>query len=167
MKKLLAVLLCSVAFSVALSAQVQGNVTAQGGSISDLNSKALFLPLSPATFFSPAACCSGPFAVTGTVTLCTPVLTSGTLAAGATFGAGGSFIVQIPSQSVAYNGTIAAGAQWTKITLANGTKSYTLSGTATDIATGETSAFVLQTNNNGLGNFAVTIGVTSIAISLN
>lgn len=167
MKKLSVVLLFFVLLPVVLAAQVAGNVTAQGGAISDLNSKALSLPLSPATFFNPAACCSGPVPVTGTVTLSTPVLTSGTLAAGATFGAGGAFIVQIPGQSVAYNGTIAAGAIWNKITLANGTKYYTLTGSATDVVTGETSNFVLQTNNNGTANFAVTLGVSSINISLN
>src|SRR5580704_2510604 len=153
MKKLTIVLLFAL-LPAALLAQMPGNVTAQGGAISDLNSKALSLPLSPATFFNPVACCSGPVPVTGTVTLSTPVLTSGTLAAGATFGAGGAFIVQIPGQSVAYNGTIAAGAQWTKITLANGTKVYTLTGAATDVVTGETSNFVLQTVNNGTPNFA-------------
>lgn len=164
MKKLLMLVLFSL-LPVALVAQ--GSVNAQGGAISDLNSKALFVPLSPATFFNLAACCSGPVAVTGTVTISTSVLTSGSLGAGATFGAGGAFIVQIPSQSIAYNGTIAAGAVWTRIVLANGTKQYSLSGSATDVVTGEISNFVLLTNNNGAGNFAVTLGVSSINISLN
>jgi hypothetical protein len=161
MKTLLAVALF---FALSFNMAAQTQVSAQGGAISDLNSKALSLPLSPAI----AVYTGGSLILTsGTVLISTPVFSSGTLAAGATFGAGGAFIVQIPSQSIAYNATIAAGAQWTKITLANGTHQYTLTGSATDIVTGETSNFVLLTNNVGLGNFAVTAGVYSINISLN
>lgn len=144
-------------------AGAQNYVTAQGGAISDLNSKALSLPLCPVTFLNIG---SGPAPAAGTVTLSTAVFSSGTLAAGATFPAGGTFIVQIPASSITYNGVI-TGATWTQSVLANGTKTYTLSGTATDIVTGETSSFTLLTANNGKANFAVTLSVQTISIALN
>jgi len=103
---------------------------------------------------------------TGSVSIQTPALSSGTLAAGATFGAGGSFIVQITSVPQIFNGTFNS-ATWTKGVNANGTHFYVLSGTVTDVVTGETGAFNLVTNSIGTGNFNTVISVSYISIVMN
>lgn len=155
-----------VAFLLAVSALGFGQsyVTSTGGSITSAGDKtALTVPVSQAIAFDDGVTLT---TVTGIVTIQTPLLATGTLAAGGTLTAGGSFIVQIASQNIAFNGRLTSGT-WGKVVLANGTKYYVLSGSVTDIATGETGAFVLQTANIGSGNFNVTASIDSISIVLN
>jgi hypothetical protein len=144
----------------------QTYVTAQGGALtSGYGNKSLFTVNAPVTFADISGTISP---AVGSVSLQTPVLSSGALADNATFGAGGSFIVQISSPSaITYNGVFQSGAAWTKQTLANGTHSYTLAGSLTDVVTGETATFVLQTQNIGTGNFDTVVGISYISIALN
>ncbi len=69
----------------------------------------------------------------GGVTFSTAGMSGGNLQQGATFGAGGSFIISgngsngIPNGAI-FNGSFTGPVSWTLITLANGTHNYTLSG---------------------------------------
>jgi hypothetical protein len=69
----------------------------------------------------------------GGITFSTAGLTSGNLQMGATFDAGGSFIVTgngtggIPNGQI-FSGTFTGPVSWTLVTLANGTHNYMLSG---------------------------------------
>jgi hypothetical protein len=72
----------------------------------------------------------------GSVSFSTGMLMSGNLQMGATFMAGGTFVVDgngtngIPSGTL-FNGTFSGPVSWTLVTLANGTHNYTLSGSVT------------------------------------
>src|SRR5208282_309521 len=88
-------LLCSVG----LVAQTPAAVNSAGGAVVGISSKALLVPLSPVVATVVGGVLSNP---SGTVLISTPVIASGNVADGATFGAGGAFIVQIPSQSISY-----------------------------------------------------------------
>jgi hypothetical protein len=69
----------------------------------------------------------------GSVSFTTGALTSGSLKMGGTFAAGGSFSIVgngvngVPN-GVIFTGTFSGPAQWTLVTLANGTNNYTLTG---------------------------------------
>jgi PEP-CTERM motif len=64
----------------------------------------------------------------GGVYFTTGALTSGSLASGATFAAGGSFTIS-GTNGVIFNGSFSSPVTWTMWTLANGTHGYTLEGT--------------------------------------
>ena len=97
----------------------------------------------------------------GNITFSTAGLISGNLQMGATFDAGGSFVINGSGSSGIPNGAIFTGSfsgpvTWTLITLANGTHNYTLSGTVTGTwYTGVTvdGATVQLTINTGKGFF--------------
>jgi hypothetical protein len=159
MKKLFGVVCILLLSAIAMA---QTDATGAGGSLASGFSNKALSGTSVIAFYnngdvSPAM---------GTVNIQTPALASGTLSAGGTFAAGGSFIVQITSVPQTFNGTFNS-ATWSKITLANGTHSYTLTGTLTDVVTGETGAFVLLTNNIGSGNFNAVISISSFSVSMN
>jgi len=104
----------------------------------------------------------------GTVEFSTAALSSGSLAMGGTFGAGGTFMVTsngtggLPA-GVIFNGSFTGPVSWTLTTLANGTHNYMLSGALSGTwYTGATvfGATVQLTINTGKGFFA---GATQIS----
>jgi hypothetical protein len=103
----------------------------------------------------------------GTVEFSTGALSGGSLTMGGTFAAGGSFTVTgngtngIPSGTL-FSGSFSGPVSWALVTLANGTHSYTLTGTLTGTAEGASVAGVTVqlTINTGKGFFS---GSTLIA----
>lgn len=111
----------------------------------------------------------------GSVSFTTGALTSGDLQMGATFAAGGTFVITgngsngIPNEAL-FTGTFSGPVTWTLVTLANGTHNYTLSGSLTGVwYTGATvnGATVQLTINTGKGFFngstTISSGDTNIA----
>ena len=96
----------------------------------------------------------------GTVTFSTGALSSGSLTMGGTFAAGGTFTVTgngtngVPSGTL-FTGSFSGPSTWALVTLANGTHSYTLTGTLTGTADGASVAGVTVqlTINTGVGYF--------------
>jgi hypothetical protein len=105
----------------------------------------------------------------GTLTFSTAGLSSGNLQQGASFSAGGSFVITGNGSNGIHNGTIFNGSfsgpvTWTLVTLANGTHNYTLSGALTGMwYTGATvnGATVQLTINTGKGFFNGTTMISS------
>lgn len=103
----------------------------------------------------------------GTVTFSTGGLSTGSLTMGGTFDAGGAFTVTgngtngVPSGTL-FSGSFSGPSSWALVTLANGTHSYTLTGTLTGTADGASVAGVTVqlTINTGVGYFN---GSTTIA----
>ena len=86
----------------------------------------------------------------GGVYFTTGALTTGSLASGATFAAGGSFKIS-GTNGVIFNGSFSSPVTWTLITLANGMHAYTLQGA---ISGGGMNAATIQlTVNTGKGFF--------------
>ncbi len=100
----------------------------------------------------------------GSVAFSTGALTGGSLQMGATFAAGGSFVITgTGSYGVLFNGSFSGPVTWTLVTLANGTHNYTLTGSLTGTwYTGATvqGATVQLTINTGKGFFN---GMTTIS----
>lgn len=96
----------------------------------------------------------------GTVTFSTGALSTGSLTMGGTFAAGGSFTVTgngtngVPSGTL-FSGSFSGPSSWALVTLANGTHSYTLTGTLMGTADGASVAGVTVqlTINTGVGYF--------------
>ena len=96
----------------------------------------------------------------GTVTFSTGALNGGSLTMGGTFAAGGTFTVTgngtngVPSGTL-FSGSFSGPSTWALVTLANGTHSYTLTGTLTGTADGAPVAGVTVqlTINTGVGYF--------------
>jgi hypothetical protein len=114
----------------------------------------------------------------GSVSFSTGSLTSGNLQMGATFAAGGSFVIDgngtngLPSGAI-FTGTFSGPVTWTLVTLANGTHNYTLSGSLTGTwYNGATvsGATVQLTINTGKGFFngsaLIASGDTNISTSV-
>jgi len=102
----------------------------------------------------------------GMVSFVTPALSTGTLAAGGTFEAGGAFSVSVPGIPLTYLATFVAGGTWQQLTLANGSHYYQLSANLLD-GSGNTGAVVLQTSNVGTGDFVAPVTVASISMVVN
>jgi fibronectin-binding autotransporter adhesin len=64
----------------------------------------------------------------GTVSFSTGALTGGNLQMGATFAAGGTFVIDSTADGTLFTGSFSGPVTWTLVTLANGTHNYTLSG---------------------------------------
>lgn len=96
----------------------------------------------------------------GTVAFSTGALSSGSLTMGGTFAAGGSFTVTgngtngVPSGTL-FSGSFSGPATWSLVSVANGTHSYTLTGTLTGTADGVSvsGVSVQLTINTGKGFF--------------
>ena len=109
----------------------------------------------------------------GTLSFTTGALTSGNIQTGATFAAGGSFVITGNGSDGLPNGTIFSGTftgtgeTWTMVTLANGTHNYTLTGTlsGTEWVNGQAinvnGATVQLTINTGKGYFNGTTKISS------
>jgi hypothetical protein len=105
----------------------------------------------------------------GSVSFTTGLLTSGSLANGGTFAAGGTLTITGNGMNGAPSGTIFTGtftgATWTLVTHTDGTHSYTFTGDLTGttasgfVSTGSTT--VQLTVNTGLGFFNGAVGVSS------
>jgi hypothetical protein len=135
MKKLLLFLL------FALSLNAQTNLQSQGGIISS-SGKILSVPSSLITsIVQNDTLTTGNL---GAVNLVMPAFASGNLQDGGTFAAGGLVVVTAPDFEIAFVGTFAAGAQWTLVTLANGTHYYVLQNAI--LIGGNGGALVLQTS---------------------
>lgn len=111
----------------------------------------------------------------GSMDFTTGALTSGSLASGGTFAAGGSFTITGNGSNGIQNGVIFSGSfsgpvTWTLITLSNGTHNYTLTGTLTGSLNGFTTngVTVQLTINTGTGFFngssSVSSGDTNIVV---
>ena len=87
----------------------------------------------------------------GGVYFTTGALTSGSLAGGATFAAGGSFTIS-GTNGVIFNGSFSSPVTWTLITLANGMHEYTLQGAIS--GGGMNGATAQLTLNTGKGFFS-------------
>jgi hypothetical protein len=100
----------------------------------------------------------------GSVSFTTGMFTSGDAQMGGTLMAGGTFTITGNGTNGVPNGTIFSGtftsAQWTLVTLANGTHNYTLSGAIAD-SSGHVGATTQITVNTGKGFFNGTVGLSS------
>lgn len=112
----------------------------------------------------------------GSVTFSTGALTSGSLAMGGTFAAGGSFTITgngsngIPNGTL-FSGTFSSPVSWQLVTLANGTHNYILTGvmTGTTMSGFSTNGVTVQlTINTGKGFFngstQISSGDTNIVV---
>ena len=165
---LLAVLLPSLAFA---SSEI--SLVNSGGTLSGTNSG---MSLTGSTLISVTGLNGGGLITgnLGTVSFSTGSLVSGSLQMGGTFAAGGTFSVVGNGTNGIPNGTIFSGAfsspvTWSLVTLANGTHSYTLTGTLSgSMGTGfSTNGVTVQlTINTGKGFFngstTISSGDTSI-----
>lgn len=111
----------------------------------------------------------------GSMDFTTGALTSGSLASGGTFAAGGSFTITGNGSNgiqngVIFSGTFSGPVTWTLVTLSNGTHNYTLTGTLTGSLNGFTTngVTVQLTINTGTGFFngssSVSSGDTNIVV---
>lgn len=175
MKRILWVLLLTLALPMAAFAGSQVDFTNSGGTLSGSNSG---LSLTGSELIAVNGLTGG--LVTGdlgTVTFSTGALTSGSLQMGGTFMSGGSFVITgngtngIPNTTI-FNGSFTgSGVSWTLVTLANGTHNYTLSGTLSGTwwngATVQ-GATVQLTINTGKGFFngstSISSGDTNIVV---
>ncbi len=100
----------------------------------------------------------------GSVSFTTGAFTSGNAQMGGALAAGGTFTIMgngtngVPS-GVLFSGSFTS-AQWTLVTLANGTHNYTLTGAIAD-STGRVGATTQITVNTGKGFFNGTVGLSS------
>lgn len=102
----------------------------------------------------------------GTVSFVTPGLSSGTIAAGGIFEAGGAFTVSVPGISFTYLAKFVAGGTWVREGLANGSHFYELTANLVD-ANGVTGVVEMQTSSVGTGNFEAPVMVARVAMVVN
>lgn len=167
MKRMLWLLLLTLALPVAAFANTSVDFTNGGGTLSGSSAG---LSLSGSTLIAVNGL-GGMGLITGnlgSITYSTGMLTGGDLQMGATFAAGGSFVITgngtngIPNGAI-FTGSFSGPVTWTLVTLANGTHNYTLTGSLTGMwFTGQTvnGATVQLTINTGKGFFN---GSTSIS----
>lgn len=131
MKRIVWLFLLALALPMAAFAHNSVDFTNVGGTLSSMNGG---LALTGSTLAVVGS--GGSILATGnlgTLTFSTAGLTSGNLQMGATFGAGGTFVITGNASNPLSSGTIFTGTfsgpvTWTLVTLANGTHNYTLSG---------------------------------------
>lgn len=161
MKRILWLLLLTMALPMAAFASSSVDFTNSGGTLSGSSEG---LTLSGSTLIAVNGL-GGMGLITGTnlgsVTFSTGALTSGSLQMGGTFAAGGSFEIMgngsngLPD-GVLFNGSFNGPVTWTLVTLANGTHNYTLTGSLSGTwYNGQTvnGATVQLTINTGKGYF--------------
>jgi hypothetical protein len=175
MKRILWLVLLVMALPLAAFASNQVDFTNSGGTLSGGSSG---LSLSGSTLiavngFDSLGLVTGNL---GSLTFSTGALTSGSLTTGATFAAGGSFMIVGNGTSGLPNGTIFSGSfdspvTWTLVTLANGTHNYTLTGSISGTWIGGSTvsgATVQLTINTGTsffdGSTMISSGDTNIVV---
>jgi len=161
MKRVLWLLLLTLALPVAAFANSSVDFTNSGGTLSGSSDG---LSLSGSTLIAVNGLGGGGL-ITGTnlgsVSFSTGALMSGSLQMGGTFWSGGTFQIMgngsngIPN-GVMFNGSFSSNVTWTLVTLANGTHNYTLTGSLTGTWMGGATvdgATVQLTINTGKGFF--------------
>ena len=176
MRRMLLLVLLALALPMAAFASSSVDFTNSGGTLSGSSTG---LSLSGSTLIAVNGLGSLVTGNLGTLTFSTASMVSGgSLQMGATFNAGGSFIVMsngsagLPSGTL-FNGTFSGPVTWTLVTLANGTHNYTLMGSLTGTwYTGATvdGATVQLTINTGKGFFngstLISSGDTNVATTV-
>ena len=173
MRRIVLLFLLALALPMAAFAHNSVDFTNAGGTLSGSSAG---MSLSSSTLI---ALGNGSSIITGnlgTLTFSTVGLISGNLQQGATFDAGGTFVITGNGTNgihngVIFNGTFSGPVTWTLVTLSNGTHNYTLSGALTGTwFTGSTvnGATVQLTINTGKGFFngstTISSGDTNIVV---
>ena len=175
-KKLILLVVLALALPMAAFASSGVDFTNSGGTLSGTNSG---LSLSGSVLVAVNGLNGGGLITgsnLGSVTFTTGALTSGSLAMGGTFAAGGSFTITgngsngIPNGTL-FNGTFSSPVSWQLVTLANGTHNYILTGvmTGTTMSGFSTNGVTVQlTINTGKGFFngstQISSGDTNIVV---
>lgn len=166
MKRIVWLFLLALALPMAAFAHNSVDFTNAGGSLSG-NSTGLTLSGSELIAMNAGTMITGNL---GTLTFSTGSMQAGgSLQMGATFNAGGSFVITGNGSmgihnGVIFNGSFSGPVTWTLVTLANGTHNYTLSGALTGTwYTGVTvvGATIQLTINTGKGFFNGTTQISS------
>lgn len=176
MKKMFLLAVLSLALPTALFAGSGVDYTNSGGTLSGSNSG---LTLSGSVLVAVNGL-NGNGLITGndlgSVSFQTGALSSGSLAMGGTFAAGGWFTITGNGSNGVPNGTLFTGTfdqpvTWTMVTLGNGTHNYTLTGTLTGTTNSGSSAVgvtVQLTINTGKGFFngstTISSGDTNVVV---
>jgi hypothetical protein len=166
MKRIVLLFLLALALPMAAFANNSVDFTNVGGTLSGSSAGLSLTGSTLAVMGSNGGMITGNL---GTLAFSTAALSSGDLQQGATFGAGGSFVITGNGTSGVPNGTIFSGSfsgpvTWTLVTLANGTHNYTLSGALSGTwYTGATvfGATIQITINTGKGFFNGTTSISS------
>ncbi len=175
-KKLILLVVLALALPMAAFASSGVDFTNSGGTLSGTNSG---LSLSGSVLVAVNGLNGGGLITgsnLGSVTFTTGALTSGSLAMGGTFAAGGSFTITgngsngIPNGTL-FSGTFSSPVSWQLVTLANGTHNYILTGvmTGTTMSGFSTNGVTVQlTINTGKGFFngstQISSGDTNIVV---
>jgi hypothetical protein len=168
MKRILFIALLALALPLAAFASSSVDFTNSGGTLSGDNSGLSLTGsvLIAVNGFGNLGLVTG--SDLGSLTFTTGALTSGSLAMGGTFAAGGSFEITgngtagLPNGTI-FTGTFSGPVTWTLVTLANGTHNYTLTGSLSGTwynGSNAEGATVQLTINTGKGFFS---GSTSIS----
>lgn len=176
MKKMFLLAVLALALPTALFAGSGVDYTNSGGTLSGSNSG---LTLSGSVLVAVKGL-NGNGLITGSdlgsVSFQTGALSSGSLAMGGTFAAGGWFTITGNGSNGVPNGTLFTGTfdqpvTWTMVTLGNGTHNYTLTGTLTGTTNSGSSAMgvtVQLTINTGKGFFngstTISSGDTNVVV---
>ena len=158
-KKLLLLAVLALALPLAAFADSSIDITNRGGTLAGNSSG---LSLTGSTLIGVGSAVGSNL---GSLTFSTGALTSGNLQTGATFAAGGSFVITgngtngVPN-GVIFSGTFSGPVTWTPTPLANGTHNYTLSGALVS-ANGQVGATAQLTVNTGKGLFNGSVGLSS------
>jgi hypothetical protein len=163
-KKVLMLAVLALALPMAAFADSSIGLTNKGGTLTG-NASGLTLTGSTLEIYGSAVGSN-----LGSVTFTTGALTSGNLQTGATFAAGGSFVVTgngtngVPN-GVIFSGTFSGPVTWSMTPLANGTHNYTLGGALVSL-NGQVGATAQLTVNTGKGFFNGSVGLESGDTSL-
>ena len=169
MKKMLLLAVLALALPTALFAGSGVDYTNSGGTLSGSSSG---LMLSGSVLVAVNGLNGGGLITgsdLGSVSFQTGALSSGSLATGGTFAAGGWFTITGNGSNGVPNGTLFTGTfdqpvTWSMVTLANGTHNYTLTGTLSGTTNGGSSAVgvtVQLTINTGKGFFSGSTTISS------
>lgn len=170
MKRILMLLLLAFALPTAAFADTNNYYVNSGGTLTGTNAGLSLTgsELTVADGFQNLGDLTGDL---GKVSFTTGALISGSLSMGGTFAGGGSFIIDGNGTDGLPNGAIFVGAfdgpvAWNLTTLANGTHTYTLTGTVSALSYLVSGATVQLTINTGKGFFNGTTTISSGDTSL-